>query len=70
MTERTPTVRDSIAAAQTGLHTLTDYVTAHHDNLDLLHVQLLASQVMTVLDCAKSELDYATCDADAALARI
>jgi hypothetical protein len=70
MTERTPTVREVIATAQADLHKLADYVTANHDNLDLLQVQMLASKVLTDLERASAELSYATCDADAALARI
>jgi hypothetical protein len=70
MTKRTPTARESIAAASEGLAKLTKYVVEHHDNLDLLHVQLLASDVLTNIEAVKQEIDYATCDADAALGRL
>jgi len=69
--ERTPQiVRKRIAETQDCLHELCTYLTKNHANLDLLHVQLLASKVTVALEAAKHELSDATCDAEAALARM
>jgi hypothetical protein len=70
MTKRTPTARESLVAACNALQVLTTYVVDNKDKLDLVEMQLRASHVLTHIEKAKHEIDFATCDADAALARI
>ncbi len=72
--ERSPTiVRRRIKEAQDGLQELCRYISDHQaklDALDVLHVQLLASNVVIALEAAAHELADAVCDAEAALGRL
>lgn len=70
MTDKPIPARQRVKDAQDALLELAAYVTAHHEKLDLLHVQLLASKVSTALEAAHHELSQATCDIEASLNRL
>ena len=70
MTAKQIPARQYVKDAQDALLDLTAYVTAHHEGLDLLHVQLLASKVSVAIDAAHHELSHATCDIEASLHRL
>ena len=59
--------RQRIKEAQDTLLDLTGYVTANHEHLDLTHVQLLASKILSTLEAAHGEIQHATCDTETAL---
>ena len=59
--------RQRIKDAQDTLLDLTSYVTANSANLDVTHVQLLASKILSTLEAAHGEIQHATCDAETAL---
>ena len=59
--------RQRLKEAQDTLLDLTSYVTANSANLDVAHVQLLASKILSTIEAVHGDIQHATSDTETAL---